>query len=51
VSIQASYVSQLGTTVTLPSSPWVLNVNECTPAFTISVPASPVDYTISSAST
>jgi hypothetical protein len=47
VSIKASYVSQLGTTVALPDTPWVLNVNECIPAFTRTTqPESPVNYSV-----
>jgi hypothetical protein len=47
VNIKASYVTQLGTAVPLPDTPWVLNVNECTPAFTItSQHESPVNYIV-----
>ena len=51
VNIQASY-SQLGSTVPLPDTPWVLNVKECIPAFTTTTqPESPVDYTVYPVST
>jgi hypothetical protein len=47
VNIKASYVSQLGTTIALPDTPWLLNVNECTPVFTLTTqPESPVDYRV-----
>jgi hypothetical protein len=52
ISIKASYVSQLGATVALPDTPWLLNVNECTPVFTQTTqPESPVDYTVEPVST
>ncbi len=52
VNIKASYVSKSGATVALPDTTWVLNVKECSPAFTLSSqPESPFSYTVQPAST
>jgi hypothetical protein len=46
-TIVAAYLDSLGVTVTLPSTAWVLNVNECIPAFALTTqPESPVAYTV-----
>jgi hypothetical protein len=47
VNIQGSYLLGNGVTYALTPTTWVLNVKECTPAFTLtSQPESPIDYAI-----